>query len=211
MMNSRVKRSLLGSLCVLLVILVMGLMIWPRTPVNLGDPAQMSASGLYLHWQAGDVIALVRHAERCDRSDHPCLGPADGITLVGQATSTEVGRAYRSLGMSNVEVLSSPLTRTLQTSQYMFGKPARPQPWLSSCGPTLKNDVLAHKQARHNLVLVTHSGCISDLETQLGYEHALASEYTSSLFLVVEPGGELKVLGIMNSENWPPLLNKVQQ
>jgi len=28
---------------------------------------------------------------------------------------------------------------------------------------------------------------------------------------VVEPGGELKVLGIMNSENWPPLLNKVQQ
>ena len=210
-MNSRVKRSLLGSLCVLLVILVTGFVVWPRTPVNLGDPRQMSNSHLYLHWQAGNVIVLVRHAERCDRSSHPCLGPEDGITLIDQSTAISLGHAYRALGMANAEILSSPLTRTLQTSQYMFGKPAQAQPWLSSCGPTLKSDVLAHKQPRHNLILITHSGCISDLEKQLGYEHALASEYSSSLFLAVEPDGQLKVLGIMNSEHWPPTLNNVQQ
>jgi hypothetical protein len=67
----------------------------------------------------------------------------------------------------------------------------------------MRDDVLSHKQAQHNLILVTHSGCISDFEKQTGFKHAAMSEYDSSLFVRVSPDGSMKVLGIANMPNWP--------
>nr|WP_232000375.1 histidine phosphatase family protein [Pseudomonas asplenii] len=166
----------------------------------------MHSTGVYAHWKAGDVIVLVRHAERCDRSSNPCLGPADGITQLGNHSATDVGNALQNIGMTNTDVLSSPTTRTTQTARAMFGKTALTADWLLSCGPSLGQDALAHKAAHRNLVLVTHSGCIDDLEKQLGYRHPNKSEYTSSVFVSVGADGQLNLLGTLNAEDWQSVL-----
>jgi phosphohistidine phosphatase SixA len=158
-------------------------------------------------WQAGEVVVLVRHAERCDRSSNPCLGPADGITKIGSESAQTVGQAFVRLGMTQADVLTSPVTRTAQTSHYMFGKEVMAQNWLAECGKTMRNDVVAHKRAQHNLVLITHSGCISDFEAQTGFEHAATSEYTGSLFVRIAANGEPEILGILNAEDWQSLLS----
>ncbi|QTD36086.1 histidine phosphatase family protein [Pseudomonas fluorescens] len=192
--------TMLGS--ALVVVLVSGFVWWPRTPVDLGHAGKTARAEWAQAWQAGEVVALVRHTERCDRSDNACLGPADGITRVGTAAAAKVGQGFVTLGMQHAQVLSSPLTRTTQTAHFMFGQDADTQDWLATCGPTLRDEVVAHKIAQRNLVLVTHSGCISDFEKQTGFPHAASAEYGSTLFVRINEKKQLKVLGVMNSDAW---------
>jgi phosphohistidine phosphatase SixA len=200
----------LTGLIVVLVIIAggTGFALWSRSPPNLVTAGTETKADLLQRWQAGEVIALVRHAERCDRSSNPCLGPADGITQAGSVAAVAVGQGFQRLGLSQTDVLSSPVTRTVQTSHYMLGKDAMTQEWLSICGKTLRNDVVAHKVAHRNLVLVTHSGCIHEFEAQTGFRHAPKSEYGSSLFVRVSADGQLKVLGIVKADDWHSLLNE---
>ncbi|MBV6823345.1 histidine phosphatase family protein [Pseudomonas sp. PD9R] len=192
----------------LVIALVTGFAWWPRSPANLASVDPHVRAQLLQQWEAGEVVVLVRHAERCDRSSHPCLGPADGITRIGSDSAVAVGQGFLRLGMTQAEVLTSPVTRTVQTAHYMFGKDAQTQEWLASCGSTLRNDVVAHKRAGHNLVLVTHSGCIGDFEAQTGFKHAATSEYGSSLFVHIADDGQLQVLGIINAEDWHAVVVK---
>lgn len=189
--------------CLLLVAALISGFVWSqRSPNDLGSAGRAATAEWTKAWQAGEVVALVRHTERCDRSSNTCLGPADGITQVGRDAAVSVGHGFVQLGMERAEVLSSPLTRTAQTARFMFGQDAMAQDWLEVCGPTLRNDVVAHKNAGHNLVLITHSGCISDFEKQTGFPHAVAAEYGSALLVRIDSQGALKVLGIMNAESW---------
>lgn len=206
-MNSRLKKLVFVIAALAIVILVSGFVWWQKSPANLGHSSPGDTAQLMQRWQAGEVVVLVRHAERCDRSSNPCLGPADGITRVGSDAAAALGRNFEQLGMQQTDVLSSPITRTAQTSHYMFGHDAIAQEWLATCGDSLRNDVVAHKRAHHNLLLVTHSGCISDFEAQTGFHHVAKSQYVSSLFISIDATGELQVLGIVNAENWPTLLN----
>jgi phosphohistidine phosphatase SixA len=205
--TSRLSKLLATAAALIIAALVTGFVLWPRSPVNLVTAGSEVTGSLVQRWQAGEVVVLVRHAERCDRSSNPCLGPADGITRTGSDAATAVGQGFMRLGMAQTDVLSSPATRTAQTSHYMFGKDAMTQEWLASCGKTLRNDVVAHKQAHRNLVLVTHSGCISDFEGQTGFEHATTSEYGSALFVGIAADGQLQVLGIVNATDWQTLLH----
>jgi hypothetical protein len=70
------------------------------------------------------------------------------------------------------------------------------------------DDVSAHKVAHRNLVLVTHSECIRDFESQMGFKHAPTSEYTSSLFVSIDAAGLPQVVGIMNAQDWQSVLDK---
>nr|WP_080932582.1 histidine phosphatase family protein [Pseudomonas fluorescens] len=200
----------LTGLIVALVILagITGFLLWSRSPANLSTAGTATKADLLQSWQAGEVVALVRHAERCDRSTNPCLGPADGITKAGSVEAAAVGQGFLRLGLSQTDVLSSPVTRTVQTAHYMLGKDAMTQEWLSICGKTLRNDVVAHKVAHRNLVLVTHSGCIHGFEAQTGFKHAKKSEYGSSLFVRISADGELQVLGIVSANGWHSLLSE---
>ncbi|MBL0796499.1 MULTISPECIES: histidine phosphatase family protein [Pseudomonas] len=187
------------------IALVSGFVWVTRSPIDLGHAGKASRADWTRAWQAGEVVALVRHAERCDRSDHLCLGPEDGITQVGNDSAVRVGKGFKSLGMQQAQVFTSPLTRTVQTARAMFGQDATAQPWLESCGSSLRNEVVAHKVAQRNLVLVTHSGCISDFEKQTGFPHAIAADYGSTLFVRIDAKGQLEVLGILNAEAWSQL------
>lgn len=206
--KKRFLKVTLAASVVIVAALVTGFTLWPRSPAMLAEGDHMTTAGVFQHWQAGDVVVLVRHAERCDQSKNPCLGPADGITQVGSVASTDVGKGFNALGMDHADVFSSPATRTMQTAQFMFGKEASHQEWLAQCGKAMRDDVVAHKTAHRNLVLVTHSGCISDFEKQTGFKHAPTSQYTSALFVSVTADGQLKVLGIVNSGDWPAVLDK---
>ncbi len=202
------KLLLLLGLLVVVSALVAGFAVWPLSPTNLGKPDRFAEARLSEHWKAGDVVVLVRHAERCDRSSGACLGPADGITTAGQEAAQDVGEAFASLGMGNASVLTSPLTRTAQTARAMFNLAAQEQDWLVNCDVDMAKDIRAHKVAGQNLVLVTHSGCISRLEHDLGFPHAQDTDYTSSLFATVAADGKLKVLGVLNQEDWPTVIHK---
>jgi len=185
-------------------VLVAGFTELPLSPVTLNDPSQSEAVTFKAQWQAGNVVALIRHAERCDRSSNPCLGPADGITVPGQAEASRVGAALASLGMGNTDVVTSPLTRTVQTAQALFNGPGTAQAWVHECDH-LARDISASKVAGRNLVLVTHSGCISQFEAQTGFPHASVAEYTSTLAATVGSDGTLKVLGVINPQDWAKL------
>ncbi len=208
--NMTSRRVKLASLIatVVAVIVVTGFVLWTKSPTHLANANPSAKAELLKDWQAGEVVALVRHAERCDQSSNPCLGPADGITRFGNESSTAVGQHFMRLGMAQTDVLSSPATRTVQTSHAMFGTDPVSQEWLVTCGKTLRNDVVAHKQAHRNLVLVSHSGCIGDFLADTGFPHAAKSEYGSSLFLRIDTNGQLQVLGIVNPEDWNALQGK---
>ncbi|WP_445178320.1 histidine phosphatase family protein [Pseudomonas sp. McL0111] len=186
----------------LVTALVSGFLIITRSPTDLGHAGHSDTAQWMSAWKAGEIVALVRHEERCDRSTNACLGPADGITKLGSDSAASIGRGFVNLGMQQAQVFSSPLTRTMQTAQYMFGEEAVAQDWLEICGPTFRNDIAAHKTAQRNLVLVTHSGCISDFEKQTGYPHAIPAAYGSALLMRIDAKGDLKVLGILNPDAW---------
>lgn len=179
-----------------------------RTQVmDLRSEQQMSSSGLYAEWAKGAVIVLIRHAERCDRSDNTCLSDPAGITVAGSESATEVGKGIAQLGLSNTELLASPEVRTQQTAHFLFGKVIATQDWLGECDRNFARNAFSHKQPGYNLVLVTHSGCIDRVERQLkvpGGERS--SEYASALFVSMGSNGKPRILGQMNAEYWHNLV-----
>ncbi|MGV8918125.1 MAG: histidine phosphatase family protein [Pseudomonas sp.] len=200
---------LLGVALLIVIAMIVGFSLWPKSIANLGQNNQMVTTGVYDQWQAGNIVVLVRHAERCDRSSNPCLGPADGITRPGNESGINAGKAFQALGLNNTDTLSSPLRRTSQTAAAMFGKAVTEEDWLVNCETNnMLNDIVAHKPEHRNLILVTHSGCISRLEKQLGYPRAKTAEYTSSLFISLGADKKPKILGLMNVQDWPATLSK---
>lgn len=176
------------------------------TLADLSAPGLFEKSGLLVHWNQGDIVVLVRHAERCDHSTNACLSAEDGITLKGSQAAVAVGEGFKRLGLSRTDVLSSPLTRAQQTAQFMFGSAAPTQEWLFKCRKTLLQDTLAHKVPGRNLLLVTHSECINALESQLKVSGAPALDFGAALFIRVDSAtGESTPLGYVEETDWKKL------
>lgn len=110
---------------------------------------------------------------------------------------------YRALGLNNTDVFYSPVTRTKQTATAMFSEKSEDQEWLASCETSLLENSLKHKRKGHNLVLVTHSGCIQNVEKALGVERAEKPDYISTLFLSIgENNQKPTILGMMSSSGF---------
>ncbi len=175
--------------------------------LDVKDAVQWRDSGIAAQWALGNVVLLVRHAERCDRSEHVCLADPDGITVLGSQQATEVGKGLALLPQDGAERVSSPEVRTRQTAQFLFGQPLATQEWVGDCDKDFAQAALAHKHAGHNLVLVTHSGCIDQLEQHLhvpGGERS--SAYASALFVAVPDAGRARLLGQVKARAWEHLL-----
>lgn len=183
-----------------------------QTPaVNLGSGDHFTKAGLLQSWRNGDIVVLVRHAERCDRSNNPCLGKASGITVLGSSVAAEVGAGFKHMGLDHTDIYSSPLTRTVQTSSAMFGKVVATQDWLGTCQPTLRHQLLTHKTAGRNLLLVTHSSCINELEKELNVSGAsYDSQYASALFVSIDKAsGKSRLVGYLSADDWAAVEKKV--
>lgn len=202
-------KALIIGLCSVLAVATLTAWASTRTRiVDLGSDNQMHSSGVYREWSKGAVIVLIRHAERCDRSSNVCLGDPTGITKAGSKAAAEVGAGLQQLGLDDADVLSSPEVRTQQTAHFIFGKAINSEDWLKACDEDFADAALAHKAPEHNLVLVTHSGCIDHLERQMNVPGVLrSSDYASALFVSVAANGKARILGQMNASQWQKLLN----
>ncbi|WP_099586588.1 histidine phosphatase family protein [Pseudomonas sp. 2822-17] len=201
----RLQRLWLG-IAVITALLACSL-LWPASPRDLGVGNRLLTSQVMPLWRDGDVIVLVRHEERCDRSTNPCLGPVEGLTINGSQQAEKLGSAFKWLGMDGSDVLASPAIRTAQTLRFMFGKNELTSGQQAVCGAAMGEELLSHKQPGRNLVFVTHSGCIADFEKSQGFPRAAFPEYGSALFVQVLPNGKFKTLGIMNNPDWSAALN----
>lgn len=205
--------TFLLGLCTLLALAVSSLWLFRGLAiVDLGSERQMRNSGVYADWAKGEVIVLVRHAERCDRSRNPCLDDPQGITQAGSQAAAQVGEGLQRLGLEHADILASPLTRTQQTAHFMFGKLAASEDWLQQCNKGFADNALARKAAERNLVLVTHSGCIDQLERQLNVPGGeRSSAYAEAVFVSVGASGKPRILGRMNAPEWRKLLARAEQ
>ncbi|MFT0519253.1 histidine phosphatase family protein [Pseudomonas faucium] len=193
----------------LLAVSLLGLWHFSRPQVSdLGSVQHMSEHGVYAAWAKGEVIVLVRHAERCDRSNHACLDDPSGITVDGSQAAQAVGDGIRQLGLGAADVLASPEVRTRQTASFIFGKAIETQDWLMRCDSTFADAAFAHKRDARNLILVTHSGCIDQLERQLDVPGGQRdSGYASALFVTKGSDGKPHILGQLNAKQWRELVS----
>ncbi|MGE8307244.1 MAG: histidine phosphatase family protein [Pseudomonas kermanshahensis] len=205
----RLSRKALGAaLGLCMVVAVLTTWLATRTHiVDLGNEQQLSDSGLLQDWAEGAVIVMIRHAERCDSAPGPCLDDPTGITVAGSQAATRVGQGLHTLGLSNADVLSSPKVRTRQTAHFILGQAVPSAAWLESCDNQFAEEALARKRPGHNLVLVTHNGCIDHFQRQqrvVGGERE--SGYASALFVSVDGNGKARILGRLNEPDWQRVL-----
>jgi len=205
----RLSRKALGAALGLCMV-VAALTTWLATRthiVDLGNEQQLSDSGLLQDWAEGAVIVMIRHAERCDSAPGPCLDDPTGITVAGTQAATRVGQGLHTLGLSNADVLSSPKVRTRQTAHFILGQAVPSAAWLESCDNQFADEALARKRPGHNLVLVTHNGCIDHFQRQqrvVGGDRE--SGYASALFVSVDGNGKARILGRLNEPDWQRVL-----
>ena len=152
------------------VVLAVAVFDPPELP-DLSEVRPHTIANVRDSWQLGNVVVLVRHLERCDRSEAPCLEGEDGITARSVGVGTALGEDFLQLGLGRAAVYNSPLARTDQTADVLFGDDSSDRDWLYHCrkNETLLNDIIHFKQPGTNLVLVTHSTCIARFEQSLGF------------------------------------------
>jgi phosphohistidine phosphatase SixA len=195
-----------GAFVLLAALFVIALTFWLLRPAGPADLAHGNISGdkaLAASWAKGDTIVLIRHVERCDHSSAPCLDSADGITERARSVAAGIGSQFAHLGLTNADIYNSPLTRAVQTSHYMFDTLGSAQDWLFNCKGTMLRDVLAHKVAGRNLVLVTHSECMAQLEKELKLPTSSTPGYGASLFFTLDTAQtKPKLLGLIEASDW---------
>ncbi|MFU0837742.1 MAG: Histidine phosphatase family protein [Pseudomonas fragi] len=180
-------------------------------PAAAPDLAQPSHADRVLlltdSWAKGDVIAVVRHGERCDRSSAQCLGPADGVTVRGEATVQALGADFDQLGLTNADIYSSLLTRARQTADAMFAHPVEAQDWLFNCRGSMLRDALKHKVPGHNLILVSHSECMDQLLMDMHLSTSTTFGYGASLFIKTNgANSDPQMLGYIEPKDWKSIV-----
>jgi phosphohistidine phosphatase SixA len=173
------------------------------------------AFNLIAQWAQGNVVALVRHAERCDRSENQCLDGDSGITVSGKSMSIKLGNDFRSLlDVGNADIYNSPVKRTQQTANFMFGRSSIDKNWLvDDCRSKLLGDIFNNKKKGRNMVLVTHSTCINNLKDQDGKTlinlHEIEkATYGITVFLAVNKNSkQAYVLGYLGPNDWSKVTN----
>lgn len=186
-------------------LLVIPLTVWLLRPALAPDLAHGNVAGaqaLLSGWARGDMIVLVRHVERCDHSKAACLTGNDGITDRSRSVAVSVGAQFEQLGLDKADVYNSPMMRTAQTAGYMFNKVSAGDDWLISCKGTMLRDALAHKVPGRNLILVTHSECMAQLEKDLKLR-ASTLGYGASLFISAASSQAPRMLGSIEASDWP--------
>lgn len=201
---SRLARYRNAMVVVASLLLVIPLTVWLLRPAAVPDLSHGNVAGaraLAAGWAKGDMIVLVRHVERCDHSTAPCLIGNDGITDRSRSVAVGVGAQFERLGLNKTDIYNSPIIRAAQTSSYMFNKVGVGEDWLINCRGSMLRDALAHKVAGRNLILVTHSECMAELEKELKLPTATLG-YGASLFISAEKPQEPRMLGSIEASDW---------
>lgn len=200
----RYKNVLVVIVASVLAVALTLMLLAPTAPPDLAQPSHADRVLLLTDsWAKGDVIALVRHGERCDRSSAQCQGPMDGVTVRGLAAVQALGADFKQLGLSHTDIYSSLLTRARQTADAMFAHPVEAQDWLFNCRGSMLRDALKHKVAGHNLILVSHSECMDQLLMDMNLSTSTTFGYGASLFIKTDGANEdPQMLGYIEPKDW---------
>ncbi len=213
--NNKIK-----LLWIIIALLVLGIathfyfLFKPPKPRNLSqDEAQ--TFNLKAHWKQGNIVVLIRHMERCDRSDARCLitehnPDKKGITVAGKAMAIKLGQQYQALWQSQQPIIyNSPILRTKQTAKFMFGDKTTDQKWLrEGCKTHLLDNIFKFKPAQQNMVLITHATCIDRLGKTAGQKLINMKithndTYGISFFLAIDKEKKKAyVLGYLMPNEW---------
>lgn len=175
-----------------------------NTIANLDSHKKLIGSGLSERWKSGNVILLIRHEERCDRSKNPCLGPEEGITALGSERAKQTGIHLKAhFDFDNADIFTSPMTRTVQTSDFMLGKASLLSDREAICGNDIIDKLLKHKNHGRNLIVMTHNTCMKDLIRSSGHQHSWSPEYGSLLFAKTTNKHEIQIVGTLNADDIP--------
>lgn len=198
----RSKKTLFAVLVIVLCVIAAYFLF--RTPrlSNLAHSTPLELTRLKSAWINGDVIVLIRHAERCDQSSAPCLNAPDGITTRGKDVAVGLGEQYQKLGLDRTDVFTSPLTRTKQTATFMFNREIEDQEWLASCRNIMLQKSVETKRKGHNLILVTHSDCILKIEKNLDSYSSENPSYASSLFILLGDDKKPQAFGYVSAQSF---------
>lgn len=183
------------------------LLAQPPSVADLSRKSAESVPALLSAWQEGHVIVVLRHLERCDRADSPCLdGQEKGVTERAVAGGRELGKRFDRLGLANADILNSPLARTAQTAQIVFNRAEYDQGWLNGCRKQMLDSMMQRKVSGRNLILVTHSGCMEALQRELGFGDAMP-DYGRALFISAQPASTRPLmLGFLDMDDWDSTL-----
>ena len=83
----------------------------------------------------------------------------------------------------------------------MFNKVGVGEDWLIRCKGSMLRDALAHKVTGRNLILVTHSECMAQLEKDLKLPTATLG-YGASLFISAQTSQPPRMLGFIEASDW---------
>ena len=164
---------------------------------------------LEAQWAQGNVVSLIRHTERCDRSDNPCLDGTDGITTLGKAEAIKIGKAYEKLPKQDIVIYNSPQKRAQQSANFMFpGKSVDTILLGNDCKENLLDDIVKYKEEAKNMILVTHSTCIEILGAHQGDKLVKMDiqgdeTYGASFFLTInKEKNKARFLGYLSADDW---------
>jgi phosphohistidine phosphatase SixA len=180
--------------------------------VRLGGDPRLFHAQVAARWHSGNVLLLIRHAERCDRSRHPCAGDTAGITVPGSEAAKRVGEGLSKLGLGRAQIVSSAAVRTRQTAEGVAGHAVPVADWAGDCAQDFSRAAISHKRPGENLVVITHSGCIDHFERTAGIAGGeRSSEYTEALFVAVDGVHPARLLGSVTSAQWQGLALEPQR
>ena len=202
-----------ASVFTLLLIVSIGFFRQPDPFTHISERSSIEAFNLSSHWAQGNVVALIRHAERCDHSDHQCLDGDTGITSLGKDIAIGMGDNFEHvLTKDHTVFYNSPLKRTYQTAQFMFDGSSISQEWLhDNCKERFLEEIFEHKNEGINMVLVTHSTCINNLHTLnnknlVTIDAGTDKNYAVTVFLAVSKTDQKAyVLGYSYANDWENL------
>ncbi len=174
---------------------------------------------LLTNWSQGNVVALIRHTDRCDRSDDPCLeaGKKEGITVNGKKKAQTIAQGIEKLlALNDIDIYNSPVKRTVQTANVIFKGKSIKQDWLrTDCKHNFLNKIINHKHHGKNMILVTHATCMADME-QAGsriIKNKIKNNQSYGIayfFIINKKDQTAKMIGYINPEDWP-LLSIIQK
>ena len=204
--SSRYRHRFVLLLPAVLLVVIGVALAQPPDVADLSEEGRPMVTDLISEWREGDVIVLLRHLERCDRADSPCLdGREQGITVRAVHHGYELGRGFKRLGLQNADISNSPLARTAQTSKIVFSR-EDDQHWLYACREQMLESVMQRKVRGRNLILVTHSGCMEAFQSELGYDDDTPG-YGTALFVSEDHANrKLQLLGFLDAEDWDATL-----
>ena len=184
---------------------------------HISESNSIEVFNLSTHWAQGNVVALVRHVERCDHSKHRCLNGDTGITAIGKDMAIKYGDNFeRFLPKKHTVFYHSPVKRTDQTAQFMFNGVSTSRDWLrENCKEKLLEDILKNKTEGINMVLVTHSTCINNLHTLnnqklVTIDAGADKSYAVTIFLTISKmDRKAYILGYLFAEDWVKISNNM--